>query len=77
MCLQMMLKTYSAKRVMNLYQLLVIFVSATSFIISNLMFERTFIWIVILRGCEIWTFHKNVKNRLEADEIWRRVTKTI
>ena len=38
---------------------------------------KTYIWSVLLYGCETWTISKNMEKRLEAAEmwIWRRVLK--
>ena len=38
---------------------------------------KTYIWSVLLYGCETWTVSKNLEKRLEAAEmwIWRRVLK--
>jgi hypothetical protein len=41
-------------------------------------FIKTFVWCVLLYGCETWTIRKNEKDRLEAMEIWiwRKMNKT-
>ncbi|VVC42049.1 Hypothetical protein CINCED_3A022977 [Cinara cedri] len=39
---------------------------------------KTFVWSVLLYGCETWTIRKKEKDRLEAIEmwIWRKMNKT-
>lgn len=41
-------------------------------------FAKTFVWSVLMYGCEAWTLGKAEEKRLEAMEmwIWRRITRT-
>ena len=41
-------------------------------------FIRTYIWSLLLYGCETWTIGKYERNRLEAMEmwLWRKMTRT-
>lgn len=41
-------------------------------------FIKTFIWSILIYGCETWTLGENEKNRLKAVEmwLWRKMTKT-
>ena len=38
---------------------------------------QTYVWSVLLYGCELWTVTNNTRKRLEAAEIWfvRRILK--
>jgi hypothetical protein len=45
---------------------------------SRKKFVKTYIWSILLYGCESWTIGKYEKDRLEAMEMWmwRRMTRT-
>ncbi|KAG1673509.1 Craniofacial development protein 2 [Nymphon striatum] len=33
-------------------------------------FDKTYVWSVLLYGCECWTFNKEIEKKLEATEMW-------
>ncbi|VVC43630.1 Hypothetical protein CINCED_3A006507 [Cinara cedri] len=45
---------------------------------SRKKFVKTYVWSILLYGCESWTIGKYEKNRLEAMEMWmwRKMTRT-